>query len=146
MLHRINLKGPWQYEHLDGEPLPELATRKPILDGSRVKMPSDWQAAFGTRRGRIRFSRRFHMPTNLSETERVHIAFDGVGGAVTVALNGHPIGGLRTNTSKISFDVTELLQPSNMLVADVSYDAETDGELGGLWSAVGIEITDRQIQ
>lgn len=140
MPYRIHLKGPWSFEWLS-EPLnTPLANSQNLLAGARVRMPCDWQSIFGSAAGRVRFSRRFHRPTNLTADDRVKISFDGVGGAATVSMNDHPLGGVQNNTSTVSFDVTELLGPSNMLVVEVSFVPAEHTAPGGLWGSVAVEI------
>lgn len=133
-MHRINLKGPWEYEWLTS-----TAVEFPLA--GRVKMPGDWRAAFGDAAGRVRFRRPFHRPTNLDDDERVWIAFDGVGGIGTVAINGHALGPLTTSDSPQRFDVTAHLEPNSALVVELEFDPSQNAtQPGGLFASVGIEI------
>lgn len=140
MPYRIFLKGPWSFEWLTEPVVTPLADSPNLLAGARIRMPSDWQSVFGTASGRVRFSRRFHRPTNLTPTDRVKIAFDGVGGAATVSVNDHPLGGMQDNDSTVAFDVTDLIEPGNMLVVEVSYFPDQHHARGGLWGPVAVEI------
>ncbi len=108
-VHRINLKGPWEYEWVDGvvEGEPEFGFAKT----GRVKMPTDWLLVFGTATGTVRFRRRFHRPTNLAADERVWIAFAAVGGVGTVAVNGATIGSVVCSPEPQRFDATDVRSP-----------------------------------
>ena len=139
--YRMNLKGPWQYAWLTGPtPAEALIASPQLLTDSRVRMPAEWQSSFGVVAGKLRLSRRFHRPTNLTDLDRVHIGFAGVGGSATISLNDQPIGGVRNNEQPVSFDVTALLELSNVLTVDLTYDPQQDGPRGGLWAPVSIEI------
>jgi len=149
----MNLKGPWDYEWLDGpHPISESSPGETettsdsfLLAHSRVRMPSSIEDAWGAVSGRVRFRRRFQKPTNLEPHERVHIAFDGLGGDATVTLNDDPLARLSDVTEPCSFEVTDHLGPTNILQVDLLWTSvegpHPDGpNRGGLWGAVGIEI------
>lgn len=145
-VHRMHLKGPWQYEWIDGPHDPERPDQSqsvhdsPLLTGSRVKMPTSWQSAFGQKSGCIRFSRRFQRPTNLDDNERVHIAFDGIGGYAVIAINNEEIGRLSDSDETNSFDITEKLKPSNELTVELTFSPDEQRATGGLYLPVAIEI------
>jgi beta-galactosidase/beta-glucuronidase len=145
-LHRMHLKGPWSYEWLDGPHCSSTAssataeTDSPLLADSRVRMPSSWQSAFGSVSGRVLFRRRFQRPTNLDPNERVHIAFDGLGGQATIAVNGQRIGSLADTTETVSFDITSLLEMSNELTVELSFFPDGTPTPGGLREPVAVEI------
>ena len=150
-LHRMNLKGPWDYEWLDGPhaasdsnvDLPPAANNDFLLAHSRVRMPSSIEDAWGAVSGRVRFQRRFQKPTNLEPHERVHIAFDGFGGTATVTLNGEPLAELNDVDSTQTFDTTDRLGQSNILAVELTWNPPGNGAgRGGLWGAVAIEIHD----
>lgn len=132
--HRMFLKGPWQCEWLEG-PEPALGEAP-----SQVRMPVSWQDAFGPVSGRVRFSRRFHSPTNLEPEEHVVLAFEGLGGAVEITVNGKTLASADTPEDVLRCDVTELLKPFNELTVDVRFDATSTDRPGGLWQPVAIEI------
>lgn len=145
-VHRINLKGPWSYEWLDG-PHPVAGSEErissedsPLLADSRVRMPSSWQSAFGSSSGRIRFRRRFQKPTNLDDNERVHMAFDGIGGSAVIAVNGRKIAEVENIESTVSYDVTRLLDPSNEVSVEISFTPDECDQPGGLSKPVVVEI------
>ena len=148
-LHRMNLKGPWDYEWLDGpHPTGEAvsdsettAENEFLLAHSRVRMPSSIQDAWGEVTGRVRFQRRFQKPTNLEEHERVHIAFDGLGGQATVSLNDEPLIELTDLSEPCTIDVTDRIGQSNVISVELTWNAaECSSEKGGLWKPVAIEI------
>lgn len=132
--HRILLRGPWQCEWLDG-PVPALDEAR-----TRLHMPVSWQDAFGAVSGRVRFSRRFHLPTNLEPEERVVLAFAAVGGSAQFTVNETDIDPDRQPDGMLRCDVTDLLKPANMLTVDVEFDPQAVDEPGGLWKPVAIEI------
>lgn len=143
-IHRMHLKGPWQFEWLsgpfdqDGRPITPVANDPGVLmSDSRIRMPASWQSAFGIVCGTAKFSRRFHKPTNLDPNERVHIAFDGIRGKAKFALNGSSI---EAQGDASSFDVTERLVPSNLLTVEITVDAEDLAASAGLYAAVAIDI------
>lgn len=145
-IHRIHLKGPWNYEWLDGPHGSGDTTEttspedSPLLPDSRVRMPASWQSAFGNVSGTIRFRRRFQRPTNLDENERVHIAFEGIGGEASIAVNDNSIGSQSDTAETISFDVTELLERSNELSVELTFTPDDASTLGGLYKPVALEI------
>ena len=148
-LHRINLKGPWNYEWLDGPHRRNTSSpgeddsefSEVLLNHSRVRMPSSIEDAWGAVTGTVRFRRRFQRPTNLDPHERVHIAFDGLGGSARVLLNEKQIAELRDVESTRSVDVTEQICPTNTLTVDLHWNPDESAQsAGGLWGAVAIEI------
>ena len=148
-LHRMNLKGPWDYEWLDGpHPIGDSVSDSEAASGnefllahSRVRMPSSIQDAWGEMTGRVRFQRRFQKPTNLEEHERVHIAFDGLGGQAAVSLNDEPLIELTDLTEPRTIDVTDRIGQSNVISVELTWNAaECSSEKGGLWKPVAIEI------
>lgn len=132
-MHRINLKGPWGYQPLEGnEPgaLPASGT---------VKFPAVWQDILGDFRGCVRFSRPFNRPTNLEPQERVNLLFDGIGGRARVSLNEELVGTIDQLEFPIRFEITSLLQLHNQLQIDVDWSGPAT-ESGGLWAPVALEI------
>jgi hypothetical protein len=151
-LHRMNLKGPWDYEWLDGPhdlPSAKVAVESAsgenefLLAHTRVRMPSSIEDAWGHVSGRVRFQRRFQKPTNLESHERVHVAFDGLGGTAAVTLNGEPIAELLDVEATQTFDITDRLRSTNIVAVELSWDPnESPQSRGGLWAPVAIEIHD----
>ena len=135
-VHRIHLKGPWEYEWL-GPFWEDL----PFEKRGRLRMPVSWESAFGRTVGMVRFSRRFHQPTNLDPHERVLLVFDGIGGQGTVRLNDNALGAVEASAGRLEFDVTENLRPSCELTVELEFDPAGQGKTpGGLWGPVAIEI------
>lgn len=137
--HRIHLKGPWEYRWIAGtEPA------SPEHSG-RVKMPCDWQSIFDQRAGTVRFARRFHKPTGLEPGDTVWLLFDGIGGEISLWLNGEP---LAMNTPPVSAihspalatEITNRLGPSNEIALEVTFDPLLSKERGGLWGPVSVVI------
>ena len=146
-IHRIHLKGPWNYEWLDGpydsghvQDDDDATLDSPLLTDFRVRMPCSVQEVFGNVSGRILFRRRFQKPTNLDDNEQVHIAFDGIGGRAEVAVNGQALGSLSNNQETVSFDMTKLLETSNELTVELTISASDDQSTGGLFKPVAVEI------
>ncbi len=161
-IHRMHLRGPWEFEWVSdiGAPLPKEAPpprpspagacgelsragegERQATDSGRVKLPADWQSLFGARRGTVRFTRRFGLPTNLESHERVFVAFDGIGGVARVSVNGSHVGIIENSNSTVRFDVTALLNPSNTLMVELTYTAIDDASSpGGLHAPVAIEV------
>ena len=144
--HKMNLKGPWVYEWLDGPRGPgpadddDLTMDSPLLKDSRVRMPSSLKETFGKVSGRILFRRRFQRPTNLDDNERVHIAFTGLGGRAEIAVNGKTLGSVANNSETVSFDMTPLLEVSNELTVELTMSWGDDLSPGVLFEPVAIEI------
>lgn len=137
-VHRIRLKGPWQFEWIGDAP---AASGSDWQHSGRVKMPAEWSAIFGPAAGTVRFRRRFHRPTNLDDDERVWIVFDALGGTGTVLVNGAKLGELVTSATPQRFDMTAELQPSSELIVELTYSpAEPQSNAGGLFAPVAIEI------
>jgi len=146
-IHRMHLKGPWDYEWVEGptgqassDEDEDMTMDSPLLTNFRVRMPSSVQEAFGNMSGRVIFRRRFQKPTNLDSNERVHIAFDGIGGRADVSVNGTTLGSLSNNSETVSFDMTEVLEHSNELAVDLTIVWNDDVEPGGLFQPVAVEI------
>jgi hypothetical protein len=143
--YRFFLRGPWQSEPLarverdesgtlvwSGSELPATAT---------VRLPASWQDVFGKFRGRVRFRRRFHPPTNVEADDRLFIVLDGIGGEGIVWLNGRFLGKTSAQGSSTSLKVTGKLRANNELEIDLEYaDFSGDPGLGGLFAPVVLEI------
>lgn len=126
-LHRMHLHGPWQFEWAD--------------EAGRVKMPAEWKTIFGERTGTVVFRRRFGRPTNLEPHERVFVAFDGIGGSAQITVNGKHFGAVTNNSETARFDVTDILEASNLLEVELTINGseQCDKHLG-LWAPIAIEI------
>lgn len=134
-VHRIRLKGPWDYEWLQGAPINDAPA------SGRIHMPSDWQEAFGNASGVVKFTRHFQRPTNLDVDERVFLVFEGIGGAGEISLNGERLTRSTESVWESAVDVTAQLQLRNQIVACLDFDPQGTPDIpGGLWKSVVIEI------
>lgn len=142
MTHRIHLRGPWDYEWLDGPHSPASSISsvvKPdlLLPDQRIRMPADWFAAFGAVIGRVRFRRRFHAPTGLGPEDRVCLICDGLTGTGTVTMNSEQLGPAQQNEP---IEITARLQRFNELLIDLAVTAPDAQGRSGLWGPVALEI------
>ena len=144
MPHSIRLRGPWQYEVLalavaDASGGLILADSEVPPPGV-IELPGDWSAALGADfRGLARLTRRFGLPTGLSQSSRVWLAIEGVAGTAAVALNSQTLGNttgvhdfsrspqnpvhlsqpfaslfqIEPEPCPVRWDITKLLQPRN---------------------------------
>lgn len=130
--HRIRLRGPWECEPLsrsDGssEALPPPCT---------MTMPCRWRNGGLTDfAGRVRFRRRFGLPRQIDNHERLWLTFGGITGVADIALNGQALGPCQESDCPLEREVTVLLRPRNELVVEV----EGSGD-GGLWGDVALEV------
>lgn len=136
--HRINLKGPWDFEWLT----PVIDTPNPDFPKSgTVSMPRDWQSIFGPNAGTVEFRRKFHRPTNLEPHERVMLVLTEVRGGGEVQLNEKFVGEFRSSSELVEFEIGPLLQPFNVLAIKITFDPqEQHGLPGGLFAPVALEI------
>ena len=148
--YRILLRGPWQSEpltrveldgaELDGRGTVDSSTAQ-LPAAAMVRLPAAWQELFGSFRGRVRFRRKFHPPSNITAADRLAIVFDGVGGVATVSLNGRPLGLIEPDAATARFDVTGLLRTNNELQVDLDFTGPAAGPCpGGLFAPVVLEI------
>ena len=93
--HVIRLRDPWQCE-----PIPREA--RELGDPPAV-----------------RCTRRFNTPTNLDEDERVWLRCDAVDTRARFELNGHSLGTIDGHRPQPRLDLTDHLQPRNLLVIEV---------------------------
>src|SRR5687768_15165184 len=131
-MHTIRLRGPWQIEAVasfarDGNgKLREVSTNLPPAGETNV--PGDWSAAIGDEfRGRVRFTRRFGLPTNLDIQERVFLVVGELVEQGTIELNGTALGQPSLQDGPQRYDVTSLLKPRNELVILVESSEEPGG-------------------
>jgi len=125
-VHRIRLAGPWERVWI-------FPTGHP---GGTVQMPCDWTTACGAVAGRVRFTRRFHRPTNLEQHERVWLVTSGVGGNGLLTLNGAPLGEL---AAPWEWNLTNFLKPFNELAIEIAF-VPAPGVTGGLYAPFFLEI------
>jgi len=123
-MHVIRLRGPWEYEPLARTTIAADGTRHERTDDlppvGRVHLPADWGATLGQEfRGRVRYTRRFGLPTNLEPDEEVWLLIDGVDYFGVVSLNGQRLGEIVGYRSPREFDVRRLLAERNVLTLEV---------------------------
>lgn len=153
-MHRIQLKGPWEYRPLaagntpgevarglDPHPLssPELVD---LPAPGTIKFPAPWDAFLSEFHGTVEFRRPFNCPTNLTANERVDLVLDGVGGDADVTINGIHLGAIPAGTSHGSFEITPALRLHNEIRITVTRAQETPDPCG-LWGTISLEIRDR---
>lgn len=143
--YRIQLRGPWEYvliARAEGDDGVQFAWDRPASPAAgQVKMPAEWRSFLGDFRGRVRFDRNFHQPTNLDPGERVFIVFGGVGGSGDVLLNGQVIGAVQTTEAPQRFDITSLLRGDNLLQVQLDFSGVAAMDCpGGLYAPVALEI------
>jgi len=143
--YRILLRGPWVCEPLaraERNAAGTLVWSDGALPASgTVRLPASWQGLFGDFRGRVRFRRRFHPPSNIEPSDRLFIVFGAVGGTGVVTLNGRDLGRLDVAAGKTTFDVTGLLQVNNELAIELEFtDSAAESAPGGLFGVGALEI------
>lgn len=125
--HRIRLRGPWECEPLaraDGGAVP------PRL---RMTMPCRWRdGGLADFAGRVRFVRRFGLPRQIDEHERLWLSFGGLTGTADVLLNGALLGQISGGSE---FEVTARLRDRNELIVEMD-----GGPDGGLWGETALII------
>jgi len=123
-MHIIRLRGPWEYKPLARVSIGEGDVRRESVEslppGGRIQLPSDWGSTLGAAfRGRVRYERRFGLPTNLDPHERVWLVVEGVDYFGAVSLNATALGPIIGYNCPTEFDVTDILSPRNVVTLDV---------------------------
>jgi len=131
-MHIIRLRGPWEYKPLAHVWIGEGGVRRESVDSlppaGRVQLPADWGATLGAEfRGRVRYERRFHLPTNLDRHERVWLVVEGIDYFGAVSLNATPLGPIVGYNHPTEFDLTGILLPRNVLTLDVELPQYASG-------------------
>ena len=137
IIHEMRLKGPWEY---CWESPDVTETQLGCALSGRVKVPVTWSECFGEQAGIVVWSRRFQKPTNLDTTERVMIAAPQLAGVIEVRLNGTSLPHDEQPQIGFRYDVTELLEPSNMLELSMECPSEEQTESLGMTEPAVIEI------
>ncbi len=150
-IHRIRLRGPWQYdwepeltESSDASVVESVADRSQVCTQSgTAKLPANWQSLFGEVSGRARFRRRFHKPTHLETSEQVVLIFEQLGGNANVKLNNKRLGSIPNSEQTAEFDISRLMEPMNQIELELTVDVKsTPASHAGLWNPVILEIRD----
>jgi hypothetical protein len=130
--HRIRLRGPWECE-----PLSRRGGSSELPQPCTVTMPCRWRdVGLGEFAGRVRLRRRFGLPRQIDNYERVWLTFAGLTGVADIWVNGQSLGRCCEADCPFEREVTALLKPRNELVVELE---ETGGD-GGLWGEVALEI------
>ena len=139
--HWIRLRGPWEAVRIDDEGREAPA--------ERIRLPADWQAFCTAGEGEARFTRRFQQPTNLDAEEHVVVTLTNVNTDVVATLNGQSVAPLTTPLgtpdcwpaeSCLSYDVTHLLRPTNVLSLQLPVPSPEQSTRVGLHDPVLLEI------
>ncbi len=124
-MHVIRLRGPWEYEPLArvwidarGE---RSESRESLPAAGRQHLPADWGLTLGADfRGRVRYTRRFGLPTNLEPREHVWLVVEGVDYSGRLELNDSQLGEVTGCIGPpAEFNVTALLGERNVLILEV---------------------------
>ena len=143
--HTIALRGPWQIEVIRAirSPEPTAAAESKLTAGrtATVRLPASWGELFGEFRGRIRFNRRFHPPTNVGESDRLSVVITDVGCSGTVLLNGDLLGTIdpTANVNRYSIPTYLPVNASLSIELELTGPCTTPQEIG-LINPVIIEI------
>jgi hypothetical protein len=134
-MHVIRLRGPWDYEPLARVWVGAGGERRDDRDSlpapGRVQLPADWGLTLGADfRGRVRYTRRFGLPTNLEAHEEVWLVVEGVDYFGKLAINDTPLGDVTGYAGPpAEFNITPLLGERNVLTLDVELPAYDQGAI-----------------
>lgn len=135
-MHRIRLRGPWEYNWLNGGPAKEST--------GRLEIPISIGFVFEGAVGEVALSRRFQWPAVLDNDESIFLVFDGVAGLdIRFVLNEHLLADLTgagiVMNGQFEFDVTPHILATNLLVVTLIIDG-TIPEPTGVFDTVSLEI------
>jgi hypothetical protein len=137
MIHSMRLRGPWEYVWLSPN-LGEDSLGCPL--SGTVKIPVTWEECFGKTPGTVLWSRRFQQPTNVEPTERVMIAAPTLAGVQAVRINDASLPLDDQPESGFRFDITEVIQPTNLLQIEMICKSESEASERGMTEPAVIEI------
>jgi hypothetical protein len=144
-MHRIQLKGPWQYHPLRVDNLTNLPPEMTELPPpGTIKLPANWDEFLGEFCGTVEFRRPFNCPTNLSANEQVDLVLGAVGGDANVEINGNFLGTISDLDGSGRFDITRFLRLHNEIRITLNRRVATF-DPRGLWGAVSLEIRDKDL-
>ncbi len=112
--HVIRLRAPWQCE-----PLPRGSLSVEAAPG-------------------VRCTRRFNAPTNLDADERVWLICDEVEHRARFMINGHDLGLVEGPQVQPRLDLTDVLQPHNVLEIEVELAADETAPPAGESGPLGL--------
>jgi hypothetical protein len=84
----------------------------------RIRLGPPWEVT--TSEGRTRHARKFGRPRTLDPHERVWLVCSALPGPADVSMNGQPIGSVAKAGSPFGADITDLIQPRNEVVVELS--------------------------
>lgn len=142
--HRIQLRGPWGFTPIsiagNGDRTTEQR-RGDMPPAGIARLPASWQSVFGDFRGRVRFERKFHRPSNLEADESVWLVFEAVGGDGQATLNGQRLGTIYAGDEPQRFDITNVLRGDEQLLVELEFtNSSAEAMPGGLYAPVFLEI------
>jgi len=124
-VHRIRLRGPWQYQPLsriqqsaDGtfaeqtDSLPPGGTITPPLDLGQTPLGR-------TYRGRVRYRRRFGRPAPIGPLELIYLVVPPLSSPAEIHLNGNLLGQVDPHAAAGRFNITTQLEVRNELWIDI---------------------------
>ena len=135
-IHRIRLKGPWEWA---------VPTASPAVAWiwSRIRLPDEW-ARLPEQAGPVWFRRRFHTPTGITPTDRVRLAIPTTHRQVAVNLNGHSLVAISLANPEpeaiVRFEISGHLADRNLLEIILEGGVSPTNVDGGLGHPVVLEI------
>jgi hypothetical protein len=155
-MHRIQLKGPWEYRPLSIDQGLEIAIETGhsasvppeslVLPGpGTIKFPVSWEEFLGDFYGIVEFRRPFNCPTNLTSDDRVDLVLGGIGGDAHIVFNGISLGSIADKTGYGRFDITPHLRLHNVIRVTVTRLVGMFDPCG-LWGPVSLEIHDKKLE
>ena len=151
ILHRIFLKGPWEYEVFRNSDYQASLNRSSLKRNPRIHMPATWFDVKKkvTELGKVdspavsdcRFARTFHRPTGLSTEEQVWLVVTGLTFHGEILLNGTLLGVISSEKPDGDFEITSLLRPRNQLELRIaSVDISEYENDRTVWDTVSLEM------
>lgn len=126
--HRIRLRGPWEMD---------VVSLAGGLSTTRVSMPARWgEVGLEGHAGVVRFRRRFGMPRQLDDWERVWLTCQGLTGRARWSLNGNQIRPAVGGEGRLEAEVTSSLRDRNELAVEL----RPGGAEESVWEEVALEI------
>ncbi|MBS0261523.1 MAG: NRDE family protein [Planctomycetes bacterium] len=123
--HRILLRGPWQVDPVsrcedrpDGMRVWSLTDLPPQ---QMVRLPAAWDELFGEFRGRVRFQRTFHPPTNVGPRDQLSLVISSAACQGAIFLNDVYVGAIDPQFPFVRVDVTGRLKINNELTIDLQF-------------------------
>jgi len=109
----------------------------------RLRGPWECAPAEGEAENRVRYTRRFGLPTNLTPNDRVWVVVESTACDGAASLNDKPLGEIVSDLKFIEFDVTDHLLPRNILRLDIGLPQNelcTEQPTAAIFGEVRLEI------